>query len=66
MANKIEEVIVMAKVDDITTLTIEMKMVTKIILKEGATLLDLKTSHTYNVLYVKGMDTTITHTVFYM
>ena len=41
-------------------------MVTKIILKEGATLLDLKTSHTYNVLYVKGMDTTITHTVFYM
>ena len=64
MANKIEEVIVMAKVDDITTLTIETKMVTKIILKEGATLLDLKTSHTYNVSYVKGMDTTSHTNIF--
>lgn len=48
----------MAKVEeDITILTIEMKMVTKIIPKERATLLSLKTSHTYNVSYAKGIDT---------
>ena len=47
----------MAKVeDDTTTLIIKIEMVTQILLKEEATLLNLKISHTYNVLDAKSMD----------
>ena len=61
MANKVVEIVVVAMVenDTITSIIyIYIEMVKKIILKEGATLLGLKTNHTYNVLYVKGMTTT--------
>lgn len=60
MANKVVEIVVVAMVenDTITSIIyIYIEMVKKIILKEGATLLGLKTNHTYNVLYVKGMNT---------
>ena len=47
----------MAEVEkDTTTSTIKIEMVTQILLKEGATLLNLKISHTYNVLDAKSMN----------
>ena len=61
MANKVVEAMVVVEEDTITS-TIRMKIVTQILLKEGATLLDLKTSHTYNALDVKSMDI-ISHNV---
>ena len=42
--------------EDTTTSTIKMEMVTQILLKEMATLLNLKISHTYNVLDAKNVD----------
>ena len=57
MPNKVVEAVAMTKVEkDATTSIIKMEMVTQILLKEGATLLNLKTSHTYNVLDTKSMD----------
>ena len=51
------EVVVVAEVEkDTTTSTIKIEMVTQILLKEGATLLNLKISHTYNVLDAKSMN----------
>ena len=51
------EVVVVAKVEkDTTTSTIKIEMVTQILLKEMATLLNLKISHTYNVLDAKSVD----------
>ena len=41
---------------DTTTSIIKIEMVTQILLKEGATLLNLKISHTYNVLDAKSMN----------
>ena len=47
----------MAEVEeDITTSTINMEMVIQILLKEWEALLNLKLSHTYNVLGAKSMD----------
>ena len=47
----------MTKVEkDATTSIIKMEMVTQILLKEGATLLNLKKSHTYNVLDTISME----------
>ena len=57
VANKVVKVVVVAEVEDIKNLTIEMEIMTKIILMERVKLLNLKTSHTCNVLYVKGMNT---------
>ena len=58
VANKVVEVMVMLEVEeDTTTPTIEMEMVTKIILEETTTLLALKTSHTYSVSNVRGVYT---------
>ena len=42
--------------ENTTTSTIEMEMVTQILLNEGTILLNLKISHTYNVLDSKSMD----------
>ena len=57
IANKAAKVVIKVEVEeDTTTLTIEMEVVTKIILKVEATFLGLKTSHTYNVLDAKSMD----------
>ena len=51
------EVMVMVEVEkDTTTSIIKIEMVTQILLKEGATLLNLKISHTYNVLDAKSMN----------
>ena len=41
---------------DTTTSIIKIEMVTQILLKEGATLLNLKISHIYNVLDAKSMN----------
>ena len=43
--------------EDTTTPIIEMNMVTKIILEEGATLLNLKTSFTDNISNILGANT---------
>ena len=57
VANKMVEGVVVVEVEEnTTTSTIEMEMVTQILLNEGARLLNLKTSHTYNVLDAKSMD----------
>ena len=51
MANKVVEVVVVAKVEEDTTTSItKVEIVTQILLKEWTTLLDLKISHIYNVL----------------
>ena len=51
------EAVVVAEVEeDITTSTINMEMVIQILLKEWEALLNLKLSHTYNVLGAKSMD----------
>ena len=42
--------------ENTTTSTIEIEMVTQILLNEGTILLNLKISHTYNVLDSKSMD----------
>ena len=58
VGNKVIEVVVMPKVEeDTTTPIIEMNMVTKIILEEGATLLNLKTSFTDNISNILGANT---------
>ena len=41
---------------DTTTSIIKIEMVTQILLKEGATLLELKTSYTCIVSYAKSMN----------
>ena len=56
VANKVAETMVVAEVEEDTTSTIKMKMVTQILLKKGLALLNLKISHTYNVLDAKSMD----------
>ena len=56
MANKVVEVMVEVEVEEDTTNSIiEMEMITKIILEEGAMLLDLKSI--YSILDVKNMNT---------
>ena len=58
VANKVVQVMVMLEVEeDTTTPTIEMEMVTKIILEEITTLFALKMSHTYSVSNVRGVYT---------
>ena len=57
VANKMVDGVVVVEVEEnTTTSTIEMEMVTQILLNEGTILLNLKISHTYNVLDSKSMD----------
>ena len=58
VGNKVVDVVVMPKVEENTTTPIiEMDMVSKIILEEGATLLNLKTSCTDNISNVRHANT---------
>ena len=57
MANKVVEVVVVAKIkEDTTTSMTKVEIVTQILLKEGTALLDLKISHIYNVFDEKKMN----------
>ena len=50
VANKVVEVVFVAKIkEDTTTSMTKVEIVTQILLKEGTALLDLKISHIYNV-----------------
>ena len=54
--NVVEAMVVVEVEEDTTTSTIKIEIVTQILLKKEATLLNLKISHTYIVLNAKSMD----------